>query len=329
VVREDDIYLPGSSAYRFDGKELGKGAWYGLPFDYNNIGAITYNMNMFKDAGLPMLSTTAPITYPEMADMARKMTKKDAGGAVVTWGTNVQPNWIKCLVSDMATAAGLNLYTDKERSKMNRAAEVNEFWLYWARLAKDDISGNVNNPTPGWTGAAFQSDRIAIVQLGYWFGAQLQSVEGYETKYAWAPTPILKKGARRVTNNLGATGCAIYSKSKNPDEAFTVFEWRIGGWEQKRRAKTGWGIPPLKSLSNLAPMDNEFNKSRYEIMMDDAKYMVPWQASPFIQESAYQGTWTNFIDDLVNGKTDEMGFINKYYDELDELLKLGKEELGL
>ena len=229
----------------------------------------------------------------------------------------------------MATADGVSLYADKAKSQMNRSSQANEHWLYWARLIKDDISSNVNNPTPGWTGAAFQSDRIAIVQLGYWFGAQLQSVEGYEQKYAWAPTPIIKEGAPRVTNNLGATGVALYSKTKHPNSAFKVFEWRVGGWEQKRRAATGWGIPPLKSLQDLAPKDNEFNRSRFEIMMEDSKYMVPWQASPFVQSTAYEGAWTTYIDDLVLGKVDETGFLNKYYDKLDELMQLGKEELGL
>jgi multiple sugar transport system substrate-binding protein len=329
VVREDDIYLPGSAAYKFDGQELGKGAWYGLPFDYNNIGAITYNAQMFKDAGLPMLSTSDPVTYPKMAELAEKLTRKDSSGTVVIWGYDVGANWIKCLASDMATAAEVSLYSNKEKSKMNRSAEANEFWLYWARLIKNNIASNVNNPAPGWAGAAFQADRIAMVQLGYWFGAQLQSVEGYQEKYAWAPTPILKEGAPRVTNNLGATGVSLYSKTKHPNSAFKVFEWRVGGWEQKRRAATGWGIPPLKSLSTLAPTDNEFNRSRYEIMMDDAKYMVPWQASPFIQSTAYEGSWTTYIDDLVLGKIDEQTFLTRYYDKLDELMQLGKEELGL
>ena len=64
VIKPDDIDLPGSNSYRFDGTEFGKGAWYGLPFDYNNIGAITYNTQLFKDAGLANLSTTDPLRTP-------------------------------------------------------------------------------------------------------------------------------------------------------------------------------------------------------------------------------------------------------------------------
>lgn len=43
IVKMDDIDMLGSSTYQYDGKDFGKGKWYGLPKDYNNIGCITYN----------------------------------------------------------------------------------------------------------------------------------------------------------------------------------------------------------------------------------------------------------------------------------------------
>jgi ABC-type glycerol-3-phosphate transport system substrate-binding protein len=35
VIKMDDIDLLGNREYQFDGKEFGKGAWYGLAKDYN------------------------------------------------------------------------------------------------------------------------------------------------------------------------------------------------------------------------------------------------------------------------------------------------------
>ena len=37
----------------------------------------------------------------------------------------------------------------------------------------------------------------------------------------------------------------------------------------------------------------------------------------------------SYIDDLVTGKIDEATFLDRYYSQLDELMQLGKEELGL
>jgi multiple sugar transport system substrate-binding protein len=70
----DDIDKLGNSSYQFDGKDFGKGSWYGLAKDYNNIGCITYNKDMFKAAGLPMLSQTEPITYyDDLYNLSKKL----------------------------------------------------------------------------------------------------------------------------------------------------------------------------------------------------------------------------------------------------------------
>ncbi len=292
LVKWDDIDKVGNGSYQFDGTEFGKGSWYGLSKDYNNIGCITYNTEMFADAGLPKLSTKDPITYPDLYELAKKLTIKDSAGAVKIWGLEFAGNWVPYWASDMAYAAGTFFYTDDTRSKMNNDPAMRDIFKYWARYSVEDISSNVRNPAAGWTGAAFQSDRVAMVQLGYWYGAQLQENENYETKYAWAPTPILRTGAKRVTNTLGATGIVIFAKSKYPDRAFRVFEWYMGREYGIHRAKTGWGIPPLMSLRKYLPRDNEYNKARTEIAFDDA-------------------------------------FVDRYYKEIDTELEVGKEELGL
>jgi len=328
VVNIDDIDVFGSSTYQYDGKELGKGPYYGLPKDYNNVGMITYNKEMFAEAGLDMLSETEPLTYEQMFELGKKLTQTDKDGNVVTFGYDYSAYWTKFLVSDMATALGLSLYTE-DGSSMNPDPKVRDLWKYWARFQVENISSNVNNPSPGWAGSAFQSDRVAMVQLGYWFGAQLMENDNFNEKYGWAPTPVLTAGSPRVTDNLGATGIVMFAGTKHPEEAFRVFEWYIGGKYGQDRAKTGWGIPPLKSMASLLPEDNQYNKSRKAIAYDDTKYMVTWQASTYITTGMYDSAWVNNIDDLVTGKTDYDGFVDKMYAEMNETLKLGMEELGL
>ena len=62
-IKEDDIDLEGCGAYRFDGEVSGQGSWYGLPKDYNNVTAITYNKEIFTKAGVPFPSATEPMSY--------------------------------------------------------------------------------------------------------------------------------------------------------------------------------------------------------------------------------------------------------------------------
>lgn len=330
LVKMGDIDMLGSSTYQYDGKNFGKGKWYGLPKDYNNIGCLTYNKDMFKAAGIAPLSETVPITYyDELYNLGKKLTKKDSAGKVQVWGFEYHSGaWTPFMVSDMATAQSLSIYADATRSSMNNDPKVRDLWKYWARLTVEDISSNVRNPNTGWAGSAFQSDRAAITQLGYWFGAQLQTNPGYDTKYGWAPTPIVRKGSPRVTNTLGATGITMYAKTKVAKEAFRVWEWYMAGDYGLERAKTGWGIPPLKSLHKLLPEDNVYNKSRKAIALDDGKYYKPWQFSPYVTWTQYLASWTSNVDDLVKGSINMDQFIDKFYAGLNDTLKTAREEVG-
>lgn len=330
VVKMDDIDKLGNSAYQFDGADFGKGAWYGLTKDYNNVGAITYNKEMFKAAGLANLSETKPISYyDDLFELGKKLTVKDSSGKVTTWGYDISSSWVEFLVSDMATASNLSLYADAKRSKLNDDPKMRELWKYWTKYPIADISSNVRNPSSDWVGAAFQSDRVAMAQLGYWFGAQLQSNKGYNEKYGWAPTPIVKAGSPRVTNTLGgATGIVMYAKTKVPKEAFRVFEWYIGGDYGIGRAKDGWGIPPLLSLRKYLPEDNAYNKSRKAIAFDDAKYFKDFQANPWTNYQPYQIAYSKHVDDLVKGTISADQFVDAIYADVNEALKVGMEELG-
>ncbi len=328
VLKMSDIDPLGNINYQFDGQDFGKGPWYGLTKDYNNIGAITYNKEMFKAAGIAPLSETVPITYDQLYALAKKLTKKDASGKVTTWGYDMITGWWKFLGSDMAYMAGLNVFKDADKSIMNDDPKMSKIWKYFAQYFVDGIVPNVKNPAPSWAGANFQSDRVAIVQAGYWFGAQLRSNPGFETKYGWAPTPVLTKGGPRVTNTLGATGIVMYAKTKVPDQAFKVFEWYIGGDYGQERAKTGWGIPPLKSLEPLLPEANAYDKSRKMIALDDAKYFKPWQTTGWTTSPAWDPIWTKNIESLVKGEINMDKFISNWYSGLNKLFADGKAELG-
>jgi len=329
VIKMADIDPLGNINYQFDVKSMtfGKGDWYGLTKDYNNVTAITYNKAMFKAAGIPELSETVPITYEELYGIVKKLTKKDASGKPTVWGTE-PAFWLYCS-SDMATASKLSVFADKDKTKMNNDPKVRDIWKYWARFSKEDLAPNINNPAPGWAGSDFQSDRVALVQLGYWFGAQMRSSPGVSEKYGWAPAPIAFKGAPRVTNTLGATGIVFYAKSKVPDAAFKVFEWYIGGAYGQERAKTGWGVPPLKSLAPLLPEGDKFDKSRKTIALDDAKYFQSWQSCPWIPADVWTKSWQGPLDAYCKGSINADQFVDQFYANMNKAIADSRAELGL
>lgn len=315
---KNDIDQEGSGAYNFEK------SWYGLPKDYNNVTAITYNKELFDRAGLPYPSATEPMTYAEFEALAAKISALDE----TIFGTEVHGFWFLFMASDMAYMIDKPLHAD-DQTRMNNDPEVREIWKTFLRWRKEDISSNLENPISGWAGSAFQSGNIGMVQLGYWYGASCAGVEGYNEKYGWAPAPVMEKGGRRVTNSLGATGFVISSQTKYPDQAFKVFEWYMAGAPGKERAETGWGIPPLKSLQSLLPYDNDFNKVRKDIAMEEVKHMLPPQVSWYARSGVYQSNWKEAEGAYLLGEVDEDGAIDMFFELMDEALALGKEELGL
>lgn len=329
LIRPEDIDLLGSACYRYDGRQFGKGPWYGLCKDYNNIGCITYNREHFKAAGIADLNETMPISYyDELYSLAKKLTRRDSTGRIQVWGLDFSEIWVPSLVSDMATAAGWSLFADEDCSRMNEDPRVRALWKYWLRFPVEDISSNIRNLAPDWPGATFASGRLAMVQLGYWFGAQLMENQGYEKRYGWAPTPVSRAGARRCTSNLGATGVYVAARTRHPRQAFRVFEWYMAGEIAVERAKTGWGIPPLFSLRKYLPEDNAYNASRKRIAFEDARYLMATQASPYTYGGLTFGDWSNSLRALAEGTIDEDLFIDLMYKELNDYMKQGKEELG-
>jgi len=63
-----------------------KGKVYGIPFQRSTI-VLYWNKDAFKEAGLD--PNKPPANWAEMASMAQKLTRRDAGGNVTRWGVEV------------------------------------------------------------------------------------------------------------------------------------------------------------------------------------------------------------------------------------------------
>jgi sn-glycerol 3-phosphate transport system substrate-binding protein len=71
------------------------GKTWGIPFQRSTI-VLYWNKEAFKEAGLD--PNKPPATWAEQVDLARKLTKRDAGGHVTQWGVQVPssgfPYWL-------------------------------------------------------------------------------------------------------------------------------------------------------------------------------------------------------------------------------------------
>ncbi len=111
------------------------GKTWGVPFQRSTI-VLYYNKEMFKEAGI----SQPPTTWAEMADMAKKLTKKDAAGKTTQYGLQIPssgfPYW---LFQALAIENGVALANDAGNAVKFDDPAVIEALTYWVNLAKQGV----------------------------------------------------------------------------------------------------------------------------------------------------------------------------------------------
>jgi sn-glycerol 3-phosphate transport system substrate-binding protein len=110
-----------------------KGKIWGVPFQRSTI-VMYHNKNAFKEAGLD--PNKPPATWQEMAEMAQKLTQKDASGNVTRWGVQIPstgyPYW---MFQALCIQNGLELMNQDGDQTYFDKPEVVEALQYWRDLA--------------------------------------------------------------------------------------------------------------------------------------------------------------------------------------------------
>ena len=113
--------------------QFGNKTW-GVPFQRSTI-VLYYNKELFKAAGLD--PNKAPATWAEMADYAKKLTKKDASGKTAQYGVQIPssgfPYW---LFQALAIENDAVLANDAGTAVKFDDPKVVEALQYWVDLAK-------------------------------------------------------------------------------------------------------------------------------------------------------------------------------------------------
>ncbi len=132
---EDKAWLAGFYPAFMENAKIG-GKTYAIPFQ-RSTPVLYWNKAMFTAAGLD--PDKGPSTWAEMADFAKKLTKKDASGAVTQWGVQIPSDgntlW---LFTGMTTGNGARL-TNADGNKVTiDDPKIVEALNDWHALSKTD-----------------------------------------------------------------------------------------------------------------------------------------------------------------------------------------------
>jgi multiple sugar transport system substrate-binding protein len=296
LIKKEDL-APPSSYYQF------QGGIYGMPKDWSPDYSLFVSSTAFEQANVPLPSTSKALTYPDLHDLARKLTKRD-GDKVTQMGYGYSFGTFVRIVQGLLAERGEKLYKPDFSAvvlKDNPAAI--EILQYFYDISKENITWNPLTPSPSWAGDDFLKGILGICQLGYWYSAMISADKDTiaKQKPVLLPAPSWD-GKQRFNPTAAAVGLVVAKATKNPDAAWQLFEYYMAGEPAKARAASGWGVPGLKSLYPLMPRESAFQRQVQDQLKDELQYADHvLEANPNYDDGVFSTSWMTNLEPALRG----------------------------
>ena len=300
LTKLDDL-AAANDYYKADSPlSIGKGKIYGMCKDFSPDFTVFIYTKLFNDASVPVPDDTKALTYAEVMDIAKKTTKME-GDRILSLGYGYADGWIDRIWMAMLLETGQKLYTDGfDQIVLSANDEAKKIVQYYLDLANQKVTPSPINPSPnGWFGTDYNAGILAMAQYGFWFSAMAET-DTNRGGCMMLPAPTWSGQRRDCT--MTATGMIMTSATKVPDAAWKVFEWYNGGQPSIDRAKSGWGVPALKSQMSMIPQGTDFQKQVYKVLQGElALGTPPIQFNPFVGETVVSDSWLKNLDIVLKG----------------------------
>lgn len=324
VITEDEL-LPINNNWRWDGKKSGVGSLYGIVKDWSPDATIWQNTALFEQAGVEPLSTTEPVSWDELLDVAKELK---AGGA--KHGLGVEWAWgLAAPMFTMILQQGGTIYNADLTEADFTSPEAQRAFQWFVDYAKADVGPTSLNPLPdGSDMNVFGTGEMATTMDGFWFGGGFTGDEfaGLRDTISMAPAPTFDERVSPSFN--GGIGAWIPSASKHKDAAWKFMEYFMAGQPAIDRAKSGWGVPSLKSLLDYVPSDFPYQTQSLETAKGEFEFNTLLPDSPYIQAQAWIDTIDAQLQAVIKGEKTTAEATQTVEDEINKLLAQGKDQLG-
>lgn len=323
TVLADDKIAAVDDVWRYDGSVQGKGPRYGLAKDYSQDAMLWCNLKVFEKAGVDPPDPTKPMSYDEMLDVAKRITKRK-GAQYSAYG--LYPPFDVSLsagVINMVTSAGGSIFNDDYTKVDFSAPEAKSALQWYLDYADAQVGPTVARPLAAGAAAAFFADQLGMVGYGYWFGGEVAGNPQVQDHVRFVSAPQF--GSTRTSPCFAATGHWIPKTSKHKEEAWKFFEWYFGEQPAIDRAKSGWGLPGITAMNADLPKDKPYQKQALQVQNAEFRYMSVLKYSPYVAFTALDASLSQaFVKGLESGLSAGR-LADLVNDTLNPLLQQGKE----
>jgi multiple sugar transport system substrate-binding protein len=296
-----------------------KGKLYALPYD-TDTRALWYNMDIFKEVGLD--PAKGPQNIQELADMADKLTKKEANGKISRFGFNPITDQAWIYTYGFGWKGVFQDESSKKITTANDKVVESMKWLqqFAQKLGVDNLDAfvaacagsNCNDANDYfWTG------QNAMVVSGDWKVAQAKKFKP-DVKYGVVPFPG-PDGPAPYASWAGGWSWVIPKGAKNTEAAYKVINWVCGPEGQDMFCKGTYHIPTNKKTATdpfytADPLHKVFmdllpvSHTRPPIPAGSLLWDELVKARDDIWHGQDPAARLKAVDDKVNAELDKLGF---------------------
>lgn len=321
VLKMDDL-MPANDAYKAESPlKIGSGKIYGMVKDFSPDLTMYAYQPAFDEAGIA-LDDTKSYSYAEVAAMAKEVMKFE-GDRILFFGFGNEAGWYDRYWMVALSELDQNLYSEGfDKIILSDNDEAKKVVKYFFDLAKDKINYSPINPSPaGWMGTDFTAGQLGFIQYGFWYSAMAES-DVTKDKVMMLPAP--NWAGKHKDPTITATGMIMTAASQFPDAAWKTFEYYNGGAPAVARAKSGWGVPGLKSMLEMIPQETPFQKQANKVLQGElALNDGAVQFNPFLGETQVPNSFNKHLEIALKGEITFDEMLKSIEDEVNEAIKDG------
>src|SRR5215212_8273641 len=334
LIKLDDL-AEANKNYMFDDNlKVGSGKIYGMVKDWSPDLALFFNKKHLEAGGVTIPSDDTILTYDQVMDMARKAQKKSGERVEVLGIGGAMNNWFDRVVEVQLNMVGSSLWDDSFDQVRLQTPEAKKVLQFWHDISKENLTFNPLNPiTIGSPSDYFVRGQIAIAQYGYWFSGRVNQTDTIREDVVMLPTP--KWGDKYFDPTVTATGALMHTQTKVFDEAWKLYEWFHAGDQAIVRAKSGWGVPGLKSYYQYMPKATSFKQQVQKVLATELhRTDTTVRYNPYINQSqqvalnSFTGPWNKYLEQVLRNQMTFDQLLQNLEKDVNASIKEGKERLS-
>lgn len=315
---------------RFDGKNRGKGSYYGIPKDWSPTG-LWINKAAFADAGIVLPSDTEPMTWDQFAAIAGKLVKK-SGDSIQRHGV-ITALAMPTLLEMYLNSYGKSMWKDNYNSTTLETAETKKAVKFFEDLQETAALSSTLYPNADKIGtSALSEGKVGMVLGGYWFRGSFDSagtLEEISKNLMYVPAPI---GTKKACYALDLTCLGVFSEAENPDEAYKLLEYLVlDEYSVTTRSKIGFNLPVSQKYMDTLPYETDFDKQVLDVVKNyQLQNFDPISVSvcPWISYTSLTTLFDKFYLPVLYNKGTLDNAMKTINSETEILIQEGKELVG-